>query len=434
MRKIPTFSVILIFVVLMIIGAGMIPLINIQYTPSIKGSELSVSYSYDGASAKLVEMDITSKLEGVIASIKGVKSVSSVSRKGNGRITVELKNKDDIENIRFEISQIIRQVYKKLPDGCSYPSVSGASSGANESSILVFTVNAQLPTKDIESYVNENIVKELSLIKGVNRVDLSGANPYFTEISYDPSKLLAYGISSNEIRSVLTHALSNARIVGSINETGVLLKSNVDYSTLSSAPIKNVDGRIIYLSDIVNINTKERTPSFYNRINGLNTINIIVYPEKYINTLDLCAQVKNKMEEIRVSFPDNFDVITSFDTSISLKEELNKIILRTLLSLIILLVFVFIVSRSFRYLFIITIALAANILIAFIFYVMFDMEIHIYSLAGITVSLGIIIDTSIIMISHYGYYKNRKVFIAILAAQLTSIVALGVVFLFPAPQ
>ncbi|MEG2849986.1 MAG: efflux RND transporter permease subunit, partial [Bacteroidales bacterium] len=191
---------------------------------------------------------------------------------------------------------------------------------------------------------------------------------------------------------------------------------------------------VIRVGDLSKVEKKERVPSGYYRINGLNTINITVYPEKFVNTLDLCAAVKAKMKVLETSFPDKFAVIVSYDSSITLKEELDKIVFRTILSLIILLLFVFIVSRSLRYLFIITLSLAANILIAFIFYVVYDMEIHLYSLAGITVSLGIIIDTSIIMISHYGYYKNRNVFIAILAAQMTSIGALVVVFLLPEQQ
>ena len=79
-------------------------------------------------------------------------------------------------------------------------------------------------------------------------------------------------------------------------------------------------------------------------------------------------------------------------------------------------------------------ALAANILIAFIFYVLFGIEIHVYALAGITTSFGIVIDTSIIMVAHYSYWRNRKVFLAILAALLTSIGSLAVIFLLPQSQ
>ncbi|MEG1511409.1 MAG: efflux RND transporter permease subunit [Bacteroidales bacterium] len=434
MKKLPAFSVILIFVVLMIIGAGVIPLLNIQYTPSKKGSEVEVNYSWAGASAKLIEMEVTSKLEGLIASVSGIKKISSVSQKSGGSITIELKDKDEVEHVRFEIAQLIRQIYKKLPEGCSYPSLSVAASGTNVQPIIIFTVNANIPTQDIENYTQEHIVKELALIKGISSVNLSGATPYYREVCFDPKKLASFGISIGEFRNAIMGSLSDYDIVGSINETGILLKHNTDPEKLEEIPIKNMNGRVIRVGDLSKVEKKERVPSGYYRINGLNTINITVYPEKFVNTLDLCAAVKAKMKVLETSFPDKFAVIVSYDSSITLKEELDKIVFRTILSLIILLLFVFIVSRSLRYLFIITLSLAANILIAFIFYVVYDMEIHLYSLAGITVSLGIIIDTSIIMISHYGYYKNRNVFIAILAAQMTSIGALVVVFLLPEQQ
>lgn len=96
--------------------------------------------------------------------------------------------------------------------------------------------------------------------------------------------------------------------------------------------------------------------------------------------------------------------------------------------------FVYLVSRDFRYLLIITVTLVVNILIAVVFYNLLRLDIHIYTLAGITVSLGIIIDTSIIMVDHYSYYRDRRVFVSILGALLSTIGALGIVWLLPEEQ
>ena len=91
MNRLPAFSVILVFAVLTIVGAGMVPLLNLQYSPSHKEGELSVSYAWNGAPAKLVESEVTSRLEGLIVSISGVKSIESTSYKDWGRINVTLK-------------------------------------------------------------------------------------------------------------------------------------------------------------------------------------------------------------------------------------------------------------------------------------------------------------------------------------------------------
>ena len=431
MKRVPNFSVILIFVVLTIIGAAVIPLLNIQYQPTEAGRSLSVSYTWNGVSAKLAEMEVTSKLEGLIASVDGVEKISSVSEKGGGSISIILKDADLLDNVRFEISILIRNAYKKFPDGVSYPYISASSQGSNIQPILNYKINAELASKDIEAYAQENIIKELSLIEGINNVSLFGATPYYTEISFDPERLSISNVTISDITNALRSSLKSYDIVGSIDGIGVWLKDNFENSELGSLPIKNVHGRLIRLNDVASIDYKEMEPLRYYRINGLNTINLSIFPEKSINVLDVTNKIKEKMSQLELNFPDKFSVAISYDSSLFLKEELSKIVWRTILSLLILLLFVFIVSRSFKYLFLITVSLFANIFIAAIFYLIFDLEIHLYSLAGITVSLGIIIDTSIIMISHYGYYKNRKVFIAILAAQLTSIGALAVIYLLP---
>ena len=116
------------------------------------------------------------------------------------------------------------------------------------------------------------------------------------------------------------------------------------------------------------------------------------------------------------------------DSSEYIAKELQKIGFRTLFSLLILLFFVFIITRNLRYLALITISLFANLIIAVIFYYFLQIEIHLYSLAGITVSFGILIDNSIIMIDHIRHHNNKKAFLAILAATLTTIGSLSIIF------
>ncbi|MBR5856067.1 MAG: efflux RND transporter permease subunit [Bacteroidales bacterium] len=431
MKRLPSFSVILVFVVLIVMGAGVTPLLNIQYQPTKKQNNLSVSFNWPDASAKLVEMEVTSKIEGLAASIKGVEGVSSVSKKERGNVDITFKKNTNMESARFELATLIRQIYKGLPDGVSYPSISATSSGASTQSILTFTVNADIPTQQIETYCNDHIVKAIGLIEGVSNVELTGATPFYRELSFDPQQLASYGVSGADVAGAISSAFAQAKIVGSIDNVGILLDNDIDATQLEQIPIKSVNGRVVRVGDVAKMEFKEKVPTIYKRINGLNTINISIYPEMYVNTIDVCERVKAKMMELSTKFPDKFAVIVAYDSSIDLKEEINKIVVRTVLSLIILLLFVLIVSRSFKYLAAISIALAANIFIAFLFYVFLDLEIHLYSMAGITVSLGIIIDTSIVMVAHYGYYKNRKAFLAILGAQLTSIGALSIVFLLP---
>ncbi|MBM3421403.1 MAG: efflux RND transporter permease subunit, partial [Bacteroidetes bacterium] len=126
--------------------------------------------------------------------------------------------------------------------------------------------------------------------------------------------------------------------------------------------------------------------------------------------------------------PAGYSLRKSADSTTELKKEIDKIFYRTVFSVVLLLLFVLAISRQFRYLLVITISLVANLAIAFIFYYLFRLELHLYSLAGITVSFGIIIDNTIVMVDHLRHQGNKKVFLAILAATLTTVGALSVIF------
>ncbi len=429
--RLSPFSVILLFAVMVVAGMGLTPLLNIQYNPTVKQKNLSVSFSWGGASAKVIESEVTSQLEGVISSVSGVKSVSSVSGKGSGKITVVLKPKANIDVLRFEIASLIRRIYPKLPEGVSYPYINVSTSGTSTYPILTYKVNSSLPVNSIRDYTEEVIKKELSLISGVDRIDISGAVPYNIDVIFDPDILDNYGITPDEIQRALNTYTATRSIVGSLEGMTVWLEPGTSGSTLGKLPVKYYGERVIRLDDIADIIVREPLPDRYYRINGLNTINFVIYPEAGVNTVTLCDQVKKRVNELSRDFPQNFSATIDQDESVRLKEELRIIIRRIAFSLFFLLAFVYLVSRSARYLALIAFTLVANIFIAFIFYYLFDIQVHFYALAGITVSLGMVIDSCIIMISHYSQFRDRKAFLAILAALLTTIGALSVIFFLP---
>ena len=440
--RISAFSTVLVMLVLMTIGAAVVPLLRLQFTPSERTRYITVSYSWSNASAKVIEQEVTSKIEGVLAGIRGVQKISSASYKGRGSVTLTLKKGVDMGAVRFEISSLIRQIYAKLPEGISYPSLSLSSEGYRPQAILVYTFNADMAPLEIQRWVERHIVTKLSRIEGVNNANLSGANPFYYEVAYDSEKMRIYGITARDVQQALQQRYATEQVVGSVviggdsdaaGETQIVVKleNGGQLTDFEHIYIKTVGGREIYLGEIAQISFKEQQPSYYFRLNGLNTIDMAVYPERGVNTLSLAASVKKVMREAESEYPPDFTSLLRRDTSKDIIKELNKIFFRTALSTLILLIFVFAVSRSWRYLGIMMLTLLANVLISFIFFYIFKVDIHIYSMAGVTVSLGMVIDASIMMIDHYGYYRNKKVFLSILAALLTTVGALIVVFFLP---
>ena len=173
----------------------------------------------------------------------------------------------------------------------------------------------------------------------------------------------------------------------------------------------------------------EGKPSSYFRINGLNSIYLNITAEETANRIDTSDAVRKRMAALGQSAPEGMEFILSSDRTDSIREELDKIYFRSGLTVLILLVFIVLVTRDPRYTLLITVSLVVNIAVALIFYRLLGIEIQLYSLAGITISLNLVIDNTIVMCDHYMRRRDRKAFPAILAATLTTAGALVVVFL-----
>jgi multidrug efflux pump subunit AcrB len=433
-----TFTVNILFVMLIIVGAAMIPLLSLQLNPTRYLPSLTISWNWPETPVRVVEQEVTTTLEGVLTTVTGVKKITSSTYNEGGRINVEFDKNVDLRAKRFEVASLLRESGKRLPERVSYPAISmNMPSNQAGSTILTFQLNGNASSAYIYDIAEKVIKPALAVVDGVYTVGIYGATSQQWELIYDQQKLSSLGLQSSEISSSINNYLLEMELGGAAEyPAGIIQKrtyltlegNNSESFSWEEIPVAKVSGRIIHLNDIARVRLNDQRPQSYYRINGLNTVNINVSAGKNVNNIKVAGNVKKVIEKIKDELPSGYSIRTSSDNTIYLKGEISKNIFRAVLSVILLLLFVFAISREFKYLLIITISLVANILIAFIFYYLFKLEIHLYSLAGITVSFGIIINNTIVMTDHIRFQKNRKVGISLLAATLTTIGALVVIF------
>ena len=431
-----SFSIILVMIVLMLMGGAIIWSggLNVQYDPV--RDELSLTVSFKGSgSARVLETEVTSVIEGALNTVGGVTSITANTYQGYGYVMLNFKKGTNMETTRFDVSTRMRQIATKLPEGISWD-VSGSVRGGGRSSelLLYYTINADLPSIEIVRNAEKYLVTPLSRIEGVESVSTSGAKDFEWVLTFDPAALRAVGMSPANLSEALNSFFQNSIVGTKVMEDRLILvrlKSRDLTGNLEQIPLGNVNGRMYYMGDFANVQYREQIPGSYNRINGLSTITLYVMGQEDINTISVTTAVKERMEQLKEFLPDNYAVKLNYDASEYLDNEMQKILFRTLISLGVLLLFVLIVSRSMRYLTVIGLTIIVNLLSAVIFYKLFGVNIEIYSMAGITVSLGIIIDTAIVIADHFTYYGDRKVIFSITGALLTTIAALMMVFFLP---
>ncbi|MDR1951698.1 MAG: efflux RND transporter permease subunit [Bacteroidales bacterium] len=434
-KGLSAFSVILIFACLLIIGVLLVPLLPVKLNPSQQAKVITVSFSMGGQSAQVVETEVTSKLEGLLCRIKGIKSVTSQSSNGSGSISVHLSEHADPDIIRFEISTLIRQAWQSLPQGVSYPSIfmPGSNDGTS-SPFLRYTVNAPFSPVFIQEYINDNLKSVLAEVKGIDNVNVSGAGQMIYRLEYDYKQLQSLNISVRDIQAAIGSYLTQEFLgIGKITDENqreqwirIALKAENSNQPFDAAlvQVKNNAGTVIYLNQLVKTFYEEEELSSMFRINGLNTIYLSVTAEPSANQMQLSKQVRQLLADYKNKLPPGYELHLSYDASEYIQQEMKKIYFRSGLTVFLLLCFIVLVYRNLRYSLVILLSLIANVGIAVIFYYMFRLEMQLYSLAGLTISLTLIIDNAIIMSDQIINRGNKKTFVAILTATLTSIGAL----------
>ena len=188
--KASSFTLIVAFICVALIGLALIPLLPVKLNPSRTLPGFTVQFSMPGTSSRVVEIEATSKLEAMLARIKGIKNIYSTSDNGSGSITIELDKYADIDAVRFEASTIIRQTWPQLPDGVSYPYIRMKRPDENASRpFMSFTLNAPSTPILIQQYADEHIKTRLAQIQGIYKIDLSGATPMEWVLEYDSEQL-----------------------------------------------------------------------------------------------------------------------------------------------------------------------------------------------------------------------------------------------------
>lgn len=433
-----TFTVIVSFVCLSLVGLALIPLLPVKLVPSRTLPSLTVTYMMPNNSSRIVEAEVTSRIEAILSRIKGVEHISSLSSNGSGSITVQLDRHADIDKVRFEMSTLIRQIWPQLPQGVSYPQITAQLSDEKASSAFItYTLNAPANANTILQYAEEHIKPALGQIQGVNKVDVTGATPMEWLLEYDSQQLSLLGIQPQQLQDAI-HASLNKEYLGMCAfESG----DGKEWIRIACVPSGNrsgfhpeeivipaADKSLIDLGQLVNMIHTEVKPQSYFRINGLNAIYINIKADETANQLKVSNMINEELAQLKKQFPPGYQLHTAYDATTHIRSELNKIYTRSLLTLLILLVFIYLITFNKKYLFMVACSLTANISIALILYYLLGLEIQLYSLAGITISLNLIIDNAIVMSDHYCRHRNVKAFLPILAATLTSIGALSVIF------
>ncbi len=432
-----SYQIILAFVILSFVGIALLPQLSVQLNPSKTSGSIVVSYGLPYSSPEVLEQQLTAKIEGALSTLQGIKKIRSYSQHNSGYITLELEKRTNIDQLRFEVAMLIRQLYPKLPKEASYPMIqlnSPEESKAKESFIALQLSSNEQP-EALSRYVEEQLKPKLASIKGIYEVNIYGGNRLEWVVAYNKKMLDALNFQETDITNAIEKHFKQESIGIKKSANGqsvnVILKNKNANEKQWKIPIRSQANRIVYLTDIAQVYQQSRPVTEFYRINGKNALNLTIIAEKGANQIRLSQEIRENLVEIKKLLPPSYQLTVEQDASEYILENLRKTGVQAGLAVLILLIFVWLTIRKWWYLGLISVSLFVNLALSFILFYVFKVEIHLYSLAALTTSLGIIIDNAIVMIDHYQRHRNLKVFMGLLGATLANVAGLVVIFFLP---
>ena len=408
------------------------PLLDVNYLPVDQGNSFTVSYNYSNASPRIVEQEVTSVIENHLSQITQLKDIYSVSNYGSGYVLLTFDKEADIGYKELEIAAKLRELRTELPPAMASPLLQRKSAkDKNPSPLLIYELTYLSDDIAANQWLSEQLIPALGTIPDIALVSAYGNRNYAWEVAYDPSRMLRHGFSPDQITKKIKESNGRSEIATiQTAEQNAPIFVNQDFTSQNDLEDLGLSG-LIKLRDIASVKLVPDRITHHQRINGKKAIFINLFPHESTNRIQLAEQVKKFVDEISLTLPDSYLLQLNYDDTQFLSKELDKTWTRALLSFLVICLFILIGSRSLRYLVSLISSILVSIGMTLIALWILDITIHLYSLAGITIAAGILVDNAIILVDHYRKRNSGPIINAQLAASLTTVSALLVILVLP---
>jgi multidrug efflux pump len=415
--------------------------LGVREYPSVDPPVVTVSTSYTGANADVMESQITEPLEETISGIAGIRTLKSVSAEGRSNVTVEFELGVDMETAANDVRDKVSRAARLLPPDADNPVVLKADADAIP--ILFMSIKSErrdlLQLTDIAT----NIFKErLQTINGVSEVQVWGERRYAMRLWMDPARLAGYRLTPLDVRTALLREnieLPSGRIEGVSTELTVRTMSRLTTpEEFNNLIIREVDGRIVRFRDI---GTAELGSETYRRIlrrDGIPMVGVVLIPRSGANYIEIVDEFNRRVEDLKRDLPEDLSLGIGFDSSRYIRRAVAEVAETVGLAFVLVFLVIYAFLRDLRTTIIPMLAVPVSLVGAFFIMYAAGFSINVLTLLGIVLAIGLVVDDAIVMLENIytkieegmpphdaGLAGSQEVYFAIIATT----VALAAVFM-----
>ena len=442
-------TILILFSILVGLGLYIVPQIPIDLYPEINPPILVVYTTYNGAGPEEIEQTVTRPLEGMMTNVSDVKEISSTSSEGISFILLEFGWDTDLTEASNEVRDKLEFIKDALPDEAGATQIFKFDPAMIP--IIDLVVNGNRTPEELREIAENQIQPYLEQVPGVAMTYINGGREKVIRVEISQNRLEAYGLSLTQVSQMLS--VQNLQIGAGNVEEGTkkyLIRTAGEYSSLeeiSNAVVTyKMSGGIsktIRLRDIATIQEGFRDASSTVFINGEPGVYISIQKQSGVNSIETADMVLKSLEKINSSLPQDMSATVINNTTDIIRGSLNQVTSSALTGAILAMIILFIFLRSLKSTLIIGLSIPISLLITIMLMYFSGMTLNLMTLAGLTLGVGMIVDSSIVILENIFRYREKgaklkpsailgtqEMFMAIMASTLTTVCVFLPVIMF----
>lgn len=384
-------------------GAVSFSRLSLATATEVELPRLTISASWPGASAELIEMYLASPVEAAVQSVRGVRRTNSDSREGAARLTVELDPHVSVQVTRLAILERLEVLRPEFPIGATPPSVSNyVPDQLQEAPLMRVLLSGPYTPGAMQRIADEQITPRLSAVPGVSGVSINGGTEFGATVSYDARLLRQLGISP----TALSDAIANARVVAALgterigaSKREVVLRDQPGaLEELEALPIRGRGAQVFRLGDLAKVRPEEDTRGNFFRVNGNTAIGFVVAREASADAIATARQARAALSALGPSLPAGVRYRIVNDDSVELARQLRDLVTRGLIAFGAVSLVLVVALRNWRAVALVmgsaAVAVAGTALGLFLL----EIPANMLTLAGLGMGIGVLVQNGLIIV------------------------------------
>ena len=409
--------------------------LGVREYPSVDNPIISVSCSYAGANADVIENQITEPLEQNINGIPGIRSLSSVSQQGQSRITIEFELSVDLETAANDVRDKVSRAQRYLPDDCDPPTVSKADADARPI-LMVALQSDKRSLLELSEIADLTVKEQLQTIPDVSSVSIWGEKRYSMRLWLDPVKMAGYGITPSDVKAAVDQEnveLPSGSIEGNTTELTIrtmgLMHTADEFNNLI---LKEENNQIVRFSDIGRAELGPADQKSYMKMNGVPMVGVVVIPQPGANHIDIADAVYQRMQTMQKDLPEDIKYNYGFDNTRFIRASINEVKSTVYEAFVLVIVIIFLFLRDWRVTLIPCIVIPVSLVGAFFVMYVAGFSINVLSMLAIVLAVGLVVDDAIVMTENIyirieqgmapleaGIEGSKEIFFAVISTTIT---------------